>query len=169
MISHAEIYPGRKEPHLRSIAKKMNVALRDMIFFDDLPHNIHDAEKLGCTAVQVPNGMDLDRLQLGLRKLVDKSRGSILLNSWLKGSSTKKHALKHSGRGADAGSSGVMPSSHHAQTESQLASLRESRERKRAREWEGTLDVEEEKNGARSFGVDSTLTSLKETDSDRNR
>ncbi|CAE8639572.1 unnamed protein product, partial [Polarella glacialis] len=55
-IAHCEIRFGNKQAHLRNIAQKLNVALEDMVFFDDQSGHVRDAKALGVTAVQVPHG-----------------------------------------------------------------------------------------------------------------
>ena len=57
--------------------------LNRTIFLDDLPHNIKDAERLGCTGVRVPNGLTQADLRCGLRRLGEVGRGSALMSSWL--------------------------------------------------------------------------------------
>ena len=84
LIRHAEVHAGRKEPHLRAIASKLRVPLNRIIFFDDLPHNIRDAERLGITSVHVQNGMTKSDLRCGLQRLGERRRGSALMSSWLK-------------------------------------------------------------------------------------
>ena len=83
-IAHAEVHAGRKEPHLRAIASKLRVPLNRTIFFDDLPHNIRDAERLGCTSVRVNNGLTANDMRCGLQRLGERGRGSALMSSWLR-------------------------------------------------------------------------------------
>lgn len=85
MIAHAVVRPGRKQPHLRDISRKLSVQLQDVLFFDDLPHNIQDASDLGCTAIRVRGGMNFERLRFGLERIAERRRGSKLMASWLKG------------------------------------------------------------------------------------
>ncbi|KAL1508516.1 hypothetical protein AB1Y20_004616 [Prymnesium parvum] len=85
MVAHAEVHAGRKEPHLREIARRLSVPLSKVLFFDDLTHNIRDAERLGCTAVRVSQGMDFEQLRFGLKCFAERKRGSSLMSSWLNG------------------------------------------------------------------------------------
>ncbi|KAJ1455369.1 magnesium-dependent phosphatase-1 [Pelagophyceae sp. CCMP2097] len=51
-----EIYKGSKVIHLRKIAEKTNVALEDMVFFDDDAQNIRDVAAIGVTSIFTPDG-----------------------------------------------------------------------------------------------------------------
>lgn len=91
MVSHAVVRPGRKQPHLRELANKFSVPCHKMLFFDDLTHNIRDAEMLGCTAIHVVGGMTMEELASGLKRFAERRRGSSFMSSWLTSCPAREH------------------------------------------------------------------------------
>ena len=52
-----EIYFGNKQNHLKAIASKSNIDLKDMIFFDNQMDNCVDVAKIGVTVAYTPSGV----------------------------------------------------------------------------------------------------------------
>ena len=52
-----EIHGGNKQGHLRNIAKRTNIALEDMLFFDNERGNCVDVSAIGVTVAYVPRGV----------------------------------------------------------------------------------------------------------------
>lgn len=52
-----EIWAGNKQDHLRNIAKRTNIELEDMLFFDNERGNCVDVNAIGVTVAYVPNGV----------------------------------------------------------------------------------------------------------------
>lgn len=59
-IQFREIYPGSKVEHLTNISRDSGVPLEKIVFFDDEHRNIHDTQRMGVSAVYVPNGLNRD-------------------------------------------------------------------------------------------------------------
>lgn len=52
-----EVYFGCKENHLKAIASKSKIDLKDMIFFDNQMDNCRDVANIGVTVSYTPNGV----------------------------------------------------------------------------------------------------------------
>lgn len=57
-----------KTHHFTELCKQSAVELKDMLFFDNDPGNIYDANKLGVTSVHVENGLCLQDVINGFEK-----------------------------------------------------------------------------------------------------
>jgi HAD superfamily phosphatase (TIGR01681 family) len=72
IITLAECYPRTKQKHLTAICKKLNINLKDIIFYDNLYENIEDVrnmnsnEKIGAVCVYTPNGLNWENFMKGL-------------------------------------------------------------------------------------------------------
>ena len=79
----AQVYPGKKDAHLKAIAKALGVSLTRALFFDDLPHNIKAAEALGVGgAVQIRGGLSTDDVRRALRQLRERSKGAAMMRAF---------------------------------------------------------------------------------------
>jgi len=63
-----EIYPTSKVRHIKQIAKKFDINLNEILFFDDEIRNIRDIKGIGITSILVDDGMTVEVLQEGLRQ-----------------------------------------------------------------------------------------------------
>ena len=63
----AEVFPGGKRPHLERIKRAVGRPWNSMLFFDDLPWNVQQADKLGAVGVRVEAGMTVEVLLSGLQ------------------------------------------------------------------------------------------------------
>eukprot|EP00040_Diaphanoeca_grandis_P001617 m.18996 g.18996 ORF g.18996 m.18996 type:complete len:217 (+) comp12298_c0_seq1:89-739(+) len=54
---YAEIYPGSKLRHFKSLNEKSRIQTQDMLFFDDEPHSNREVTKLGVTFVDAEGGI----------------------------------------------------------------------------------------------------------------
>lgn len=77
-----EIYKASKSSHLRTIAKKTGVSLKDMIFFDNEYGNCKTVASIGVTVMYTPEGVTRQNFEEALQKfpasgqvLGPKSRG----------------------------------------------------------------------------------------------
>eukprot|EP00322_Chrysochromulina_rotalis_P015901 CAMPEP_0115880602 /NCGR_PEP_ID=MMETSP0287-20121206/27967_1 /TAXON_ID=412157 /ORGANISM="Chrysochromulina rotalis, Strain UIO044" /LENGTH=213 /DNA_ID=CAMNT_0003336441 /DNA_START=73 /DNA_END=714 /DNA_ORIENTATION=+ len=85
-VAFLQVYPGKKDAHLRAIASHLKRPLDRAIFFDDLPHNIKTAQTLGVGGcVRVQDGLTTSDVAQGLDMLRQRHRGSLLMRSWLGG------------------------------------------------------------------------------------
>lgn len=64
----SEIYPEAKFSHFASIHADSGIAYADILFFDDEQRNIRDISSLGVRSVLVPNGMNMQLLELALER-----------------------------------------------------------------------------------------------------
>ena len=100
-VAHAEIYPGAKDAHLRAISAKLKVPLSRALFFDDLPHNIRAADKVGVgAAVLVRNGLRVADVVEALDRARHRSRGASLMQSWMAGGRSPRGGGGGSGHGS---------------------------------------------------------------------
>ncbi|XP_074584641.1 uncharacterized protein LOC141840525 [Curcuma longa] len=56
-----------KTEHFQRIQRRTGISLKSMLFFDDEYRNIEEVSKMGVTSIHVENGVNLDKLRLGLR------------------------------------------------------------------------------------------------------
>ncbi|KAG4101799.1 putative magnesium-dependent phosphatase 1,putative [Neocallimastix lanati (nom. inval.)] len=68
VVDAIEIYPTSKVRHIKQIAKKFDINLNEILFFDDENRNIHDIRGIGVTSILVNNGMTVKVLHEGLKK-----------------------------------------------------------------------------------------------------
>lgn len=61
-----EIYPGSKLAHFSKFKESFGIPYHSMLFFDDEERNIYDLEKVGVTAVHVPEGLSWKMFHKGL-------------------------------------------------------------------------------------------------------
>jgi FMN phosphatase YigB (HAD superfamily) len=81
---HEHIAPGKKDVHLKAIAKALGQPLERALFFDDLAHNIKTAEALGVGGcVLVHGGLCRDDVRKALRRLRERGRGAAMLRAWM--------------------------------------------------------------------------------------
>ena len=104
----AEIFPGGKKPHLERICRAVGRPWACMLFFDDLPWNVQQAEKLGAVGVRVEAGLTVDHLLSGLerQRAHEQAVGSqqSSMKRWLKGA--PQPAPKRGGAGGAGGAGG---------------------------------------------------------------
>ena len=67
-FEYKEIFPSSKVAHFNNLTESSNIALGEMLFFDDEMRNIYEVSRLGVTAVFVENGMTMELFESGLRK-----------------------------------------------------------------------------------------------------
>ncbi|EKX47802.1 hypothetical protein GUITHDRAFT_106356 [Guillardia theta CCMP2712] len=73
-----------KLEHFRSIKSASGCAYQEMMFFDDLPSNVKQAQKLGITSVLVGReGLSSSTLCKGLSLFADCKRSTNVMSSWL--------------------------------------------------------------------------------------
>eukprot|EP00316_Scyphosphaera_apsteinii_P013007 CAMPEP_0119305274 /NCGR_PEP_ID=MMETSP1333-20130426/6313_1 /TAXON_ID=418940 /ORGANISM="Scyphosphaera apsteinii, Strain RCC1455" /LENGTH=214 /DNA_ID=CAMNT_0007308331 /DNA_START=146 /DNA_END=787 /DNA_ORIENTATION=- len=83
LVSHWEVHPGCKKEHLKAIGKGLGIsALRNVLFFDDLQHNLRDVSSLGCTCYHVRKGLGTQELLSALRDHRSRSRAAASMRSW---------------------------------------------------------------------------------------
>jgi len=68
VVDAMEIYPTSKVRHIKQIAKKFDINLNEILFFDDEIRNIRDIKGIGITSILVDDGMTVEVLQEGLRQ-----------------------------------------------------------------------------------------------------
>ncbi|KAG6532797.1 magnesium-dependent phosphatase 1-like [Zingiber officinale] len=56
-----------KTEHFQRIQRRTGISLKSMLFFDDEYRNIEAVSKMGVTSIHVENGINLEKLRLGLR------------------------------------------------------------------------------------------------------
>nr|ACO15713.1 Magnesium-dependent phosphatase 1 [Caligus clemensi] len=78
VFQNLEIYKGNKTTHLRAIAEKNSVDLKEIIFFDNEVQHCYDVSKIGVTAVHTPNGLTKKLFEEGLRKYPLGDSGEIV-------------------------------------------------------------------------------------------
>lgn len=100
----AEVFPGGKRPHLERIKRAVGRPWNSMLFFDDLPWNVQQADKLGAVGVRVEAGMTVEVLLSGLqrqrerRHALSTQQGS--MQRWLSGGSGAAQSPASSKRAA---------------------------------------------------------------------
>jgi len=107
-VQTTQIFPGKKDTHLRAIAHGLQRSLERAIFLDDLPHNIKAAQSLGVGAcVLVKDGLTVADVATALDALQQRRRGATLMQTWLGRSDGSGSSSSDSAReGAGGGSSG---------------------------------------------------------------
>lgn len=107
-VQSTQIFPGKKDTHLRAIARGLQRSLERAIFLDDLPHNIKTAQSLGVGAcVLVKDGLTVADVATALDALQQRRRGATLMQTWLSRSDGSGSSSSDSVReGAGGGSSG---------------------------------------------------------------
>ncbi|WOL17000.1 magnesium-dependent phosphatase 1-like [Canna indica] len=65
-----------KTEHFQRIQRRTGIPFKSMLFFDDEYRNIEAVSKMGVTSVHVENGVNLDKLRLGLRNFSRSSTAS---------------------------------------------------------------------------------------------
>jgi len=75
MFSEIEIYPGSKINHFKKLHKSTGIAYSEMLFFDDWKQNM-DVESLGVTFILVPDGLDHQIFQSGMKEWRNKHSNS---------------------------------------------------------------------------------------------
>jgi HAD superfamily phosphatase (TIGR01681 family) len=83
----SRVRPGSKDAHLKEIASELNVPLRSMLFFDDLPHNIETVRKrCGCTCVHVTGGggLSVAHLREGVKRMESSQKQASSFSSFFK-------------------------------------------------------------------------------------
>ncbi|ORX44134.1 magnesium-dependent phosphatase-1 [Piromyces finnis] len=68
IVDVVEIYPTSKIRHIKQIAKRLNINLNEILFFDDETRNIRDLKSIGVTSIFVDDGMSIKVLHEGLRE-----------------------------------------------------------------------------------------------------
>jgi magnesium-dependent phosphatase 1 len=66
-FDHLEIYPGSKIKHFERLHKTTGIAYEEMLFFDDEKRN-REVERLGVTMKWVPDGVDMQVFEEGVRE-----------------------------------------------------------------------------------------------------
>lgn len=81
-----EIHPGSKSLHLQRLAELSGISFRDMLFFDDLRHNVSVAQRLGVVAVQVSRleGVTRAAFEKGLAEWRAHRRQQGAIAAWLR-------------------------------------------------------------------------------------
>ena len=102
----AEIFPGGKKPHLERVRRELRRPAASMLFFDDLPWNCKEADKLGGVGVQVDSGLTVEALLRGLAKQREHKQAvhgaQASMKRWLDGGAAAqqqpraKRAVSHS-------------------------------------------------------------------------
>ncbi|KAF9653597.1 magnesium-dependent phosphatase-1 [Thelephora ganbajun] len=67
MFDQMEIYPGSKKAHFRKLHEATGISYSEMLFFDDEIRN-KEVESLGVTFCLVPDGVDAQAFEKGLRE-----------------------------------------------------------------------------------------------------
>ncbi|XP_010907706.1 uncharacterized protein [Elaeis guineensis] len=79
MFVAQEIFPSwtHKTEHFQRIHRRTGVPFKSMLFFDDEGRNTEAVSKMGVTSILVDNGINIEKLRLGLRKF---ARASVSFN-----------------------------------------------------------------------------------------
>ncbi|CAL9072014.1 unnamed protein product [Musa acuminata var. zebrina] len=62
-----------KTEHFQRIQRRTGIPFKSMLFFNDEHRNIEGISKMGVTSVHVENGVNLEKLRLGLRNFSHQS------------------------------------------------------------------------------------------------
>ena len=108
-VQATQIFPGKKDTHLRAIARGLQRSLERAIFLDDIPHNIKTAQSLGVGAcVLVKDGLTVADVATALDALQQRRRGATLMQAWLGRSdgsgSSSSDSVREGARGGSSGS-----------------------------------------------------------------
>mmetsp|Transcript_43931 Transcript_43931/g.95985 ORF Transcript_43931/g.95985 Transcript_43931/m.95985 type:complete len:252 (-) Transcript_43931:25-780(-) len=98
LIDHSEIFYGEKgckHAHFQRLRKTLTCSFRNMLFFDDMPRNVRDVEKLGCCTHLVKRGLAVAELLAGLREYQMRQSAATGLRLFLDNPKRAKHVAEH--------------------------------------------------------------------------
>ena len=78
-----EIVSGKQE-HCKRISKEQSCALQKLLFFDDLPQNIRDVSRLGCTSVLVRGGIKPRDVIRAIYRMRAHQKGADFMRNYFK-------------------------------------------------------------------------------------